>query len=58
VGHRFDISSSTWHKLAPMWSPDTSSAVTGKMTGELQARCCRPVNTLADPQDIPFGMCD
>ena len=35
-------------------SPDTPAMVTGKITVELLSACCRLVDLLANPRDIPF----
>jgi AraC-like DNA-binding protein len=35
-------------------SPDTPAMVTGEITTELLSACCRLVDLLATPQDIPF----
>jgi AraC-like DNA-binding protein len=35
-------------------SPDTPAMVTGAVTAELLSACCRLVDLLANPQDIPF----
>ena len=38
----------------PELSPDTPAMVTGKITAELLSACCRLVDLLASPRDIPF----
>ncbi len=35
-------------------SPDTPAMVTGEITAELLSACCRLVDLLANPRDIPF----
>ena len=38
----------------PQPSPDTPAMVTGEITAELLSACCRLLDLLARPQDIPF----
>lgn len=38
----------------PQLSPDTPAMVTGEITVELLSACCRLLDLLARPQDIPF----